>query len=249
MILAPEELSISAAGGPQQRSSGEPQQRSTAGKHSSGKGVDEPRRGGHYFSSGVPIDKTAARLAALGISKTPNQPQPCVLPGHDHSARVHPGKRRHWLYSCEQLDRSLEVAGVRAAIAYGDCNRRSKVALCRWAELLDCEAGLLQPTLLDLHLPDGCPQCPRKLAQHMRLFVGLRDRRFPLAAPFVFTDSFAVAYTDLTKDQAREGREWLERQGVIRREGVSNRAIEWKLAAQDDALLVANALARYGRDA
>jgi DNA-binding FadR family transcriptional regulator len=78
----------------------------------------------------------------------------------------------------------------------------------------------------------------------MRLFVGLRDEQhFRLDQPFVMADSFAVAYTGLTRDQAREAREALEAKGVIRRAGRSGRAILWTLAAQDSLVPLAARLA------
>lgn len=69
----------------------------------------------------------------------------------------------------------------------------------------------------------------------MRLFVGLRDARFPLDEPFVFAYDFARAYCDLSGDRVRGGKDWLERARVIYRAGTTHRSILWKLAAQGEA--------------
>jgi hypothetical protein len=217
-----------------------PHQGSTAGKHGSTKGIGDEQGAGRYFPSGV-ADKTAARWGALGIEKAAHHPFACKFDGHEHEAHIHPVKGGHWLYACEGLDRELGVAGVRAMLAYGDDRRLSGQELSRWLERLDWEAELRARIPLDLRLPDGCPKSARILAEHMGLFVGLRDHKhFALSNAFVWAThgpseqiGFGCAYSGLTKDRVIEGRGWLERAAVIRRVGMCNRAIQWRLAAQD----------------
>jgi hypothetical protein len=72
------------------------------------------------------------------------------------------------------------------------------------------------------------------MAGEMRVFVGLRDARFPLDEPFVFARNFAGAYCALSADKVRAALSWLERSGVIYRAGLNGRSILWKLVAQDE---------------
>jgi hypothetical protein len=167
---------------------------------------------------------------------------PCVLPGHDHKARATFTRFNgggssvgRWQYYCDGLTRGVGLAEVRAFLAYGDERRTSNLEAARWRELLDFEAGLRWPIPLDVQLPECCPETARVLAGAMRVFVGLRDARFPLAEPFVFGGDFAPAYCGLSHDQVRAAKDWLERIGVIYRAGKHGLAILWKLVAQDEA--------------
>jgi hypothetical protein len=185
-------------------------------------------------SMGGARDETAARLRALGIDTPPHKPKPfpCVLPGHDHEARVY-SAGKVWWYRCDDLGRGVGLAEVRATIAYGEERHLSGVEAARWRERLDCEAGLREPIPLDVKLPEPCPKSARVLIEHMCLFVGLRDVRFPADEPFVFAYCFAQAYAGLSGDQVREGKDWLERAGAIRRAGEHGRSILWQIAGQD----------------
>jgi hypothetical protein len=189
-------------------------------------------------------DETIARLKALGIDRPLFKSGPCVLPGHDHPARVnftrfkgsqspHTGR---WLYYCEGLAWGVGLAEIRAFIAYGSHRHLSGVEAARWRELLDFEARLRTPLSLDVELPVQCPKSAQIVAGKMALLVGLRDRCFPFDEPFPFAFEFAQAYCGLTGDQVRAGKDWLERGRVAYRVGTSGKAILWKLAAQDVAV-------------
>ena len=62
----------------------------------------------------------------------------------------------------------------------------------------------------------------------MRLFVSLRSTRFPIDEPFVFARVFASAYCGLNGETVRGAINWLDRAGVIYREGQHRRAILWE---------------------
>lgn len=183
-------------------------------------------------STGEPRDETLARLRALGIPAPLHKRFPCVLPGHDCTARVNFATAGYWQYRCDQLKRSIGLAEVRAFIAYRHERHLSGVEAARWRERLDFEAHLRYPIPLDVQIPEPCPEPARIVAGGMRKLVGLRDRRFPSTEPFIFASDFAQAYCDLSADQVRAGKDWLERAGVIYRTGTHGRAVCWKLAAQ-----------------
>jgi hypothetical protein len=147
--------------------------------------------------------------------------------------RANPTTAGFWQYRCEGLGRGIGLAEVRAFIAYGCERHLSGVEAARWSERLDYEAHLLSPVVLDVRPPEPCPDAARIIAGKMRLFVGLRDARFPLAESFPFARRFAQAYCDLSPDRVRDALKWLERAGVIKRTGLSGRSILWKLIAQD----------------
>jgi hypothetical protein len=178
-------------------------------------------------------DETAARVQALGITSPLYKAFACVLSGHDHQARVNPTTAGFWQYHCAGLGRGIGLAEVRAFVAYGRERHLSGVEAARWRERLDFEAQLRSPVLLDVRLPEPCPDAARIVAGRMRVFVGLRDARFPLNESFVFAREFAQAYCELSPDRVRDALSWLERAGVIYRTGLSGRSILWKLTAQD----------------
>ena len=178
-------------------------------------------------------DRTALRARALGIEVPIFKRFPCILAGHNHDARLHPTAAGYWQYRCEGLQRGVGLAEVRAFIAYAGELYISSLEAARWSERLDYEAHLRYPIELNVQLPDGCPEPAAVLAARMREFVGLRDKRFPLAEPFVFAHEFAQAYCGLTAHEVRAGKDWLERAGVIRRKGKHGRPILWRLAAQE----------------
>jgi hypothetical protein len=179
-------------------------------------------------------DETEARVRALGIGGPLYKSFPCVLPEHDHQARVHPTTAGFWQYHCEGLDSGIGLGEVRACLAYGREYRPSALEAARWHERLDFEAHLRYPVPLDVWLPEPCPEAARIVAGKMRVFVGLRDARFPLHEPFVFAREFAKAYCNLSADKIRAALSWLERSEVIYRAGLNGRSILWKLVAQDE---------------
>lgn len=179
-------------------------------------------------------DETAARLRALGIESPLYKSFACVLPGHDHQARVHPTTAGFWQYHCDGLDRGIGLGELRAYIAYGQERHLSNLEAARWRERLDFEAHLHYPVPLAVELPEPCPEAARIVAGKMRVFVGLRDARFPLDEAFVFAREFAKAYCNLGDDKVRAALSWLERAGVIYRVGTNGRSILWKLTAQDE---------------
>jgi hypothetical protein len=181
-------------------------------------------------------DETAARLHALGIDSPIFKSFACVLHGHDHRARIHPTKAGHWHYECEGLSHGAGLAEVRAYVAYRAERDLTSLEAARWRERLDFEAGLRCPVPVDVSLPEPCPQAARRVAGGLRLFVGLRDTRFPFGEPVVFAHDFAQAYCDLSGDKVRAGKDWLERARVIYRVGTSGRSILWKLVGQDNQL-------------
>jgi hypothetical protein len=183
-------------------------------------------------------DETTARLRALGIESPLFKSFQCVLPGHDHKARttftrIIGADAGFWRYYCDGLHQGVGLAEVRAFIAYGEKRHLTNLEAARWRERLDFEAELRHPIPVDVQLPEPCPEAARIVAGRMRLFVGLRDARFPFNEPFVFASDFAQAYCALSCDRVREAKDWLERAGVIQRAGKNGRSITWKLAAQD----------------
>jgi hypothetical protein len=192
-------------------------------------------------------DRTAARVSALGIEAPLYKRFPCVLNGHEHLARVHPTRCGFWQYRCEGLPRSVGLAEVRAMIAYGQERRISRLEAARWGERLDYEAAVRWPIPLDVRLPEQCPEPALIVATWMRIFVGLRDTRFPPSEPFVFAREFAQAYCLLSPDRVRSAKDWLQRAGVVHRVGRHGRAALWRLAAQDQPEVV-NAIPKRDRE-
>jgi len=177
-------------------------------------------------------DETRERARALGISTPLYKPFPCVLPGHEDQARLHPTSAGYWNYYCEELGRGVGLGEARAFLGYGrEMYVRGPLA-ARWSERLDFDAWLRWPVPLEVDLPEPCPRPARELAEWMAVFVGLRDARWPLDEPFVFGHAFAQAYTGLTADRVKAGKSWLERARVLHRRGTHGRAILWILEAQ-----------------
>jgi hypothetical protein len=138
------------------------------------------------------------------------------------------------VYACPELMKSVGLGEARAFLAYGHERHLSKLEAARWRERLDLEAQLRWPVPLYVELPEPCPEAARVVAGWMRVFVGLRDARFPLDEAFVFAREFAQAYCSLSGDRVRAAISWLERAGVIYRDGKHGHAIRWKLRAQDE---------------
>ncbi len=199
--------------------------------------------------------RTDARFSVLNIETEPGDPKPCpcVLHNGEHKAVVFYDKaRRFWLYRCEELPKAIGLADLRARIA-GRGERLSAIERVRWRERLDYDAGLLEPIPLDVRLPEPCTSAAGLIvAKYMALFVGLRQGRgedFLPDQPFTFAKPFGVAYCDeLTAEHVREGKDYLERNGVINRvdeearidprtgRSDSRKAVLWKLAAQDNPI-------------
>jgi hypothetical protein len=186
-----------------------------------------------YDSSIGDRDETAARVKSLGIDAPLYKSFRCIIPGHNHQARVHPTTAGFWEYRCEGITGGAGLGEVRAFVAYGCKRHLSSLEAARWRERLDYEAHLRSPVPLNVEFPEPCPESARIVVGRMRLFVGLRDARFPFNEPFVFAHDFAQAYCGLTADRVRDGKNWLERASVIYRAGKHGRSILWKLTAQD----------------
>jgi hypothetical protein len=171
-------------------------------------------------------DETLARAVELGVKGPLRERFPCVIPDHEHLARLSPTTRGYWQYECDGLDHSVGLGEVRAFLAYGVTRRVSDIEAARWRELLDFEAGLLQPRELSA-LPDRLSPTAMRVGEGIRLFLGLRDDRWA-QDPFVFARDFAVAYCAITDEQAKRGVQQLEAAEVIERAGTNGRAIKWR---------------------
>jgi hypothetical protein len=159
------------------------------------------------------VDQTAARVTALGISTPLGEEFDCILPGHADRARVHSTSRGFWRYEC--ADTSLGLAEVRACVGYGTVKRISKLEAARWRERLDHEAGLLEPKPVTLSLPDAMSDGTRRVGQGLRLFLGLRDRRWG-DQPFTWARGFVMAWCGVTDQQARDAVYELREAKVLR---------------------------------
>ena len=180
------------------------------------------------------VDRTAARARALGIAIAHGRLQSarfsCVLPNHDHTARLHPAGG-FWLYRCVHISRSLELGEVRALRGYGAPRELSELERIRWRELLDYEAGLSDRGPADIPLPARCSPATRKVGEAWRLLVGLRDpQTWPLGEPFVFARAFVMARAGVTDMQARRAVRALEAYGSMIRVGQDpgTRSVLWR---------------------
>ena len=87
-------------------------------------------------------DETVARLRAPGIQVALFKSFRCVIPDHDHKARVVFTRFREadslvagrWQYYCDGLARGVGLAEVRAFLAYGDARSISNLEAARWRE-------------------------------------------------------------------------------------------------------------------
>jgi len=190
------------------------------------------RLSGEHDGSAEERDLTAERALALGIDTSIHKAFPCVLPGHEDKAQLHPTTHGFWQYFCPGVGRRLGLAEVRAWIAHGRETYVRGALAARWRERLDMDAWLRWPVPLDLELPEPCPEAASVLAGWMRVFVGLRDPQWPLDEPFVFAHDFAQAYTGLSAHDVRAAKSWLERARVLHRRGTHGRSVLWVLEAQ-----------------
>lgn len=182
---------------------------------------------------------TVARIRALGIEGRLLRRFPCVLPGHDHDARVHPTDAGYWQYTCRGEPNGFGLAEVRARLAYGAARRISDLEAARWRERLDHEAGLLDRDPVSLPVPDGAPRSAVRVAGGISLLVGLRDPdRWPEDEPFAFARTFAAAWCGIGPKAVRVGLAYLEAVGLIERAGAvetagpRRAAILWRLTPQ-----------------
>lgn len=162
---------------------------------------------GQLYGETAVRDETACRATALGITIPLGNKStfPCVIPGHDHDARLHwnPNSRR-WQYRCEEPGHVFGLADVRASIGYQAPKWLSGVEAARWRERLDHEAGLLEVRPVPFTIPGDLSAAGLAVADGWRLLVGLRDERFG-TDPFVFARRFVMAWCGVNDHEAREG--------------------------------------------
>jgi hypothetical protein len=155
-----------------------------------------------------------------------------VLPDHRDEALVGFGKRGAE-YLCPSLGSPLGLAQVRAAQAYASVPYykavdessdpawrrvrppRSPVELARWLELLDFEAGLLEPRPVALLMPADLSPRARAVADGIRLLLGLRDESIWYTSTFTFGRRFCCARCGLSGEDARRAIEELRNRKVI----------------------------------
>jgi hypothetical protein len=180
--------------------------------------------------SKVAPSRNEARAHALRLPSAPGIDFACVLPGHEHGARLITRERGLWQYQCDE-HKQLSLAEVHAARATGRVAPLSRVLASRWLERLDYEAGLREPRPVPITLADNFSEATVKVARGIELFLGLRDKRWEGEA-FTFARNFIIAYCGVTDDEARWAMRVLEREGVICRDGKSRRAIVWRLVEE-----------------
>jgi hypothetical protein len=180
------------------------------------------------------VDRTAARARALGIDVAAGdliRRFPCVLPGHDHDARLHPGAEGFWKYSCHGATDSFELSQVRAFQAYGEERKLSTVERVCWRELLDYQAGFSTRGPARIPLPPRCSPATREVGKAWRLHVGLRNPDvWPVNEPFIFARRYVMARAGVSSSEARRGVAELEEFGSMVRVGFDHgtRAILWR---------------------
>jgi len=89
----------------------------------------------------------------------------------------------------------------------------------RWRERLDYEAGLCEPREVQLAVPEGASEATGRVAEGLRLFLGLVDEGFLREEGFTFARSFCMAYCDVTDQEARDAMNALSRAGAIVADG------------------------------
>ena len=181
-------------------------------------------------------DLARARAAALGI--TLEGSFACVLPGHQHRARLE-WSAGFWTYRCPGLEpQPFGWADIRAAQAYGEVQTQlSRAELNRWAQRVDHDAGLLAPVAISIPVPEDSGALVHVLAGDLALYLGLRvaGGGFGQNEPFTYTKRFRRAYSraQITGDQARDGWRKLKHLGIVEdtgeRVGKGWKAILWQL--------------------
>ncbi len=166
---------------------------------------------------------------ALGIQGT-DEPFPCVVPDHDHSAELY-RRSEGTAYRCAEATGSL--AEVRAWIAYGGVRRIGDVEVSRWAERLDHEAGLREWRPVHVPVPEEASAAVERVAHGLALLLGLREQAIWNGESVVFAREFASAWCGVSERTARDAIRWLEKAAVIERLGKSGRAITWRVRGID----------------
>jgi hypothetical protein len=163
------------------------------------------------------------------------------VPGHGgdgHASEIERAGGKGRIHCAEDpTRRGLSFAEVFAARRtggvwlFGDCPLAS-----RWFDRLSHEAGVLEPTPVHVAVPEACGGTVARVAQHIALYVGLRDAGGGLGTrePFAFAREFAMAYCGISNMGARRAMGALEKHGSIKRTGDvevwgDRRAILWRL--------------------
>ena len=184
----------------------------------------------------ISLNPWQERARALGITAPPGEPFACVLPGHDHEAKIERARRGAWRYYCGAGSQTLQEVFLCQRTGIDGVLLGHDALACRWFERLDHAAGLLEPTPVELSLPDECGDTVRKVAEHIALFLGLRAASggYPIDAPFTFARSFVIDYCGVNGKQAQMAMDTLRDLGVIERVDTvavhgGRRAILWRL--------------------
>lgn len=159
---------------------------------------------------------TTAKLAAVVGITTPFEPFRCVLPGHaDCAAELYRNPARgYWRYRCA-APWSGGLAEVRASLSYAEPRTLSGVEAARWRERLEFDAGLRKPQPITILPKPDASSAATRVADGIRLFLGLRDGEGWQGKPFTFSRQFAAAYCDLSENVARRGIAELRKAKVI----------------------------------
>lgn len=190
------------------------------------------------------------RAAAVRVHAEPGESFECVVPGHrehKHEATIHVA-RGIWRYWCaddiiaphakDPTAAGLSLTEVFKAQRTGGVHLLGDDALaCRWGELLDYSAGVLEPTPVEVAAPETCGGTVARVAHHIALYVGLRDAGggYGTGEPFTFAREFAMDYCGVSNTGARRAMGTLEKHGSIERTGDTvevwggHRAILWRL--------------------
>jgi hypothetical protein len=133
-----------------------------------------------------PLECWRRRAAAVGVRAEPGESFECVVPGHRE--RRHETERKHeatihvargiWRYWCadditaphakDPTAAGLSLTEVFKAQRTGGVHLLGQAALaCRWGELLDYSAGVLEPTPVEVAVPEACDGTVARVAQHI----------------------------------------------------------------------------------
>lgn len=212
-------------------------------------GYRDISRGGS--KNGFDVDLTAVRAGALGIPGPKQGSGSCVLPGHAHPAHLYPDGGM-WTYWCATCDHGFSLAEVRAIkgyenVPYGDARDKprdpawerirppGKVEVSRWAELLDYEAGLLQPEDVDLWVPPDLSPTATVVASDIRLLLALRSEKWKDRSKFTYSRRMCRARCRLSDSRARAAFFELRERGVIVSTGKAGRALVYRLGKASEA--------------
>ncbi len=183
------------------------------------------------------------------MNAEPGESFACVVPGHEeHDAKIRVARRirRYWCanditapHTKDPTAAGLSLTEIFKAQRTGSVHLLGADALaCRWGELLDYSAGVLEPTPVEVTAPERCGGTVARVAQHIALYVGLRDAGggFGTGEPFTFARDFAMEYCGVSNMGARRAMSALEKHGSIERTGdvevwgpPGRRAILWRL--------------------